>query len=117
MISGRQVAEVDVKYIIAAILLSAVITFFLRALSFLIFNGKNSLPDKVSALGKVLPSAIMAVLIVYCFKGGIKEPVSEGVPAVIASAVVIFTYKWKHNTLASIFAGTACYMLLLGVIG
>ena len=56
----------DVKYIIAAILLSAVITFFLRALPFLIFNGKNSLPDKVSALGKVLPSAIMAVLIVYC---------------------------------------------------
>jgi branched-subunit amino acid transport protein AzlD len=111
------VEEVDVKYIIAAILLSAVITFFLRALPFLIFNGKNSLPDKVSALGRVLPSAIMAVLIVYCFKGVIKEPVSEGIPAVIASAVVVFTYKWKHNTLASIFAGTVCYMLLLGLIG
>ncbi len=71
----------------------------------------------MSALGRVLPSAIMAVLIVYCFKGAIKEPASEGVPAVIASAVVIFTYKWKHNTLAGIFAGTACYMLLLELIG
>lgn len=83
----------------------------------LLRDGKNSLPDKVSALGRVLPSAIMAVLIVYCFKGVIKEPVSEGIPAVIASAVVVFTYKWKHNTLASIFAGTVCYMLLLGLIG
>lgn len=102
-----------IKYILGAILLSAVITLAVRALPFVIFNGKNKLPDRVAALGKLLPSAIMAVLIVYCFKGIIKEPVSEGVPAVIAAAVVALTYKWKHNTLISILGGTVCYMVLL----
>lgn len=107
----------SVKYIIAAIVLSAVITFSLRALPFVIFNGKNKLPDRVASLGKLLPSAIMAVLIVYCFKGAVKSPVSEGVPALIAAAVVAVTYKWKHNTLISILAGTVCYMVLIRIVG
>ena len=107
----------DTKYIIGAILLSAIITFGLRALPFVIFNGKNKLPGRVSALGRLLPSAIMAVLIVYCFKGVIKEPVNEGIPALLAAAVVAVTYKWKHSTLISILGGTVCYMVLLRVVG
>ncbi len=107
----------NIRYIIVAILLSAVITFCLRALPFVIFNGKNKLPDRVAALGKLLPSAIMAVLIVYCFKGVVKEPMGEGIPAVIAAAVVAVTYKWKHNTLVSILGGTVCYMILVRFVG
>ena len=34
-------AEMGIKYILGAILLSAVITFVLRALPFVIFNGKK----------------------------------------------------------------------------
>ncbi|MFR3493230.1 MAG: AzlD domain-containing protein [Blautia sp.] len=33
-----------------------------------------------------------------------------------AAAVVVATYKWKHNTLLSILLGTACNMLLLRLI-
>ena len=103
----------SIKYILSAILLSAVITFCLRALPFVIFNKKNKMPDRVANLGKLLPSAIMAVLIVYCFKGTVKAPVSEGIPAIIAAAVVAVTYKWKHNALISILGGTVCYMVLV----
>lgn len=106
----------NTKYIILAILISAVITFALRAVPFVIFNGKKKLPPRIESLGKILPSAIMAVLIVYCFKGVVSEPVHEGIPALIAAAVVFATYKWKHNTLISILGGTICYMLLIKFI-
>lgn len=52
----------------AAIVLSAAITFGLRALPFLIFSGERKMPDWLQKLGEMLPSAIMAVLIIYCLK-------------------------------------------------
>lgn len=106
----------NTEYIILAILISAVITFALRAVPFIVFNGKKKLPPRLEALGRILPSAIMAVLIVYCFKGVVKSPVYEGIPAAIAATVVFATYKWKHNTLISILGGTICYMLLIRFI-
>lgn len=51
--------------IILIILISAIITFILRALPFIVFNGKRKMPDALERLGKVLPSAIMAVVISY----------------------------------------------------
>ena len=49
-----------------AIFVSAVITFGLRALPFLVFQEGKEFPDQIKRLGMVLPSSIMAVLIVYC---------------------------------------------------
>ena len=46
----------------AAIVLSAAITFGLRALPFLIFSGDRKMPGWLQKLGELLPSAIMAVL-------------------------------------------------------
>ena len=54
--------------VIGVILLTAAITFLLRSLPFLIFRGERKMPRRVMELGKVLPAAIMAVLIVYCMK-------------------------------------------------
>ena len=51
-----------------AIFVSAVITFGLRSLPFLVFQEGKELPDQIKRLGMVLPSSIMAVLIVYCLK-------------------------------------------------
>ena len=52
-------------YVVLAIFIPALITFSLRALPFLLFSGDRKMPDWLSRLGAVLPSAIMAVLIVY----------------------------------------------------
>ena len=59
----------NTKYILIGIAVSAVVTFALRALPFVIFNGKRQMPEMLVKLGKVLPATIMAVLIVYCLKG------------------------------------------------
>ena len=103
-------------YILLAIVMSALITFGLRALPFVLFRGGRSMPEWMQRLGQILPSAIMAVLIVYCLKGAKSNPIGIGIPGIIAVAVVVASYKWKHNTFISIIAGTAVYMVMLRVI-
>jgi branched-subunit amino acid transport protein AzlD len=103
-------------YVVLAIFISALITFSLRALPFLLFSGDRRMPDWLSRLGAVLPSAIMAVLIVYCLKGVKSDIIRTGIPSAIAVLVVALSFKWKHNTFLSILSGTAVYMLLLRVL-
>ena len=99
-------------YIVLAILLSAGITMGLRALPFAIFRGKRDMPKSLMRLGKMLPSAIMAVLVVYCLKDAVTD-FGTHITQLTAAMVVAVTYLWKRNTFLSIAAGTACNMLLL----
>lgn len=100
-------------HIVLAILLSAGITMGLRALPFAIFRGKRDMPKSLMRLGKMLPSAIMAVLVVYCLKDAVTGFGTQGITQLTAAMVVAVTYLWKRNTFLSITAGTACNMLLL----
>ena len=52
----------------AAILIAVMsaVTILLRFLPFLIFRGKT--PAYISYLGKVLPPAIIGMLVIYCLK-------------------------------------------------
>ncbi|WP_330676529.1 branched-chain amino acid transporter permease [Butyrivibrio sp. DSM 10294] len=100
-------------HILLAIVMSALITFGLRALPFVLFRGGRSMPEWMQRLGQILPSAIMAVLIVYCLKGAKSNPIGIGIPGIIAVAVVVASYKRKHNTFISIIVGTAAYMIML----
>ena len=95
----------NIRYVVTAILLAGVITFFMRAIPLLIFNGKRDMPKSLRRLSQVLPSAIMAVLVVYC----LKEGVCKGAAVVLVACL----HKWKHNTFLSMIAGTAFYMILL----
>lgn len=103
----------DKTLIIMTIFVAALITFSLRAVPFVIFRKGRSMPQKLEYLGKILPSAIMAVLIVYCLKDVAVKFYPDGIAKIIAVFVVIVSYKWKHNTLLSILLGTACNMLLM----
>ncbi len=77
------------KGIVITILISAAITFLIRALPSIFFNGSRQMPEKVRKLGEVLPSAIMAVLIVYCLKD---SEISSNLLCKLV-AVVAITYK------------------------
>ena len=50
------------------IVVVAIVTFFTRAIPFLIFPKGKEIPPKVLYLGKVLPPAVIGMLIVYCFR-------------------------------------------------
>ena len=49
---------------------TSVVTILLRFLPFAIFSGNRKTPAYVTYLGKVLPYAIMGMLVVFCLKGG-----------------------------------------------
>ena len=102
------------RYILSVIIISAAITFVLRALPFIAF-AKRPMPPRLVRLGRVLPPAIMAVLIVYCLKDGISNPLSVGAPSLVAVVATAAAYKLKHNTFAGIIVGTAVYMLLIRI--
>lgn len=96
-----------------AIAVMALITALLRFLPFLIFKGKASPPEIVEKLGRLLPSAVIAMLVVYCLKD-IHFSASTGYqPAIIASLLTGGLHVWKSNTLLSVTCGTVCYMLLV----
>lgn len=95
------------------ILVSAVCTLTLRVLPFVLFRKDKAMPDWLSRLGEALPSAIMAVLVVYCLKDIPAQPIKTGVPQLLGVAIVALTYRWKRNMLLSIALGTVGYMLLM----
>ena len=101
--------------LLISILLIAAVTALLRFLPLMIF-GKREIPPFLSYLGKVLPSAVMAMLVVYCLRGVSFSDLSGFLPQLIAGAVVVGSYVWKRNTLMSIIAGTVCYMLLVQLV-
>jgi len=99
-----------------SILLVAVVagvTVTLRFLPFLIFSGKRQTPAYVSYLGKVLPFAIMGMLVVYCLRNISFSAFPFGLPELLGCAVVAAVHLWKRNNLLSIAAGTIFYMLLV----
>mgnify|MGYP004472441453 FL=1 len=98
------------------ILAMAVTTFATRAASFLLFPKDKEVPPKVVYLGRVLPPAIIGMLVVYCLKSTQVVAYPYGIPELIACVVVIALHLWKRNSLLSIGVGTAVYMLLVQVV-
>ena len=99
-----------------AIAIIALVTALLRFLPFLIFGGKAKTPRIIERLGRLLPSAIMAMLVVYCLKGVSFSSVNGFLPELIASVTVAVSYLLKRNTLISIILGTLVYMLLIQLV-
>lgn len=101
---------------IAAIAVMAIVTFLTRALPFLLFDRGSAPPKLILYLGRVLPPAIIAMLIVYCLKGVSFTQVEGWLPQFIAVAAVVVLHLWKHNNLLSIFGGTILYMVLVQAV-
>ena len=97
---------------ILIVAVTALVTIAVRFLPFAVF-GKRPLPRAVVYLGRVLPPAIMAALVVYCLKGVDFTAWPFSLAEVIAVAVTALLHLWKRNTLLSIAAGTVCYMILI----
>lgn len=102
--------------IILTILTVAAATALTRFLPFLIFPAGKPTPKYIQYLGKVLPSAVFGLLIVYCLKNVSLVSGSHGLPEAIAIAVTAGLHLWKRQMLLSIAGGTICYMLLVQLV-
>ncbi len=92
------------------------VTILLRFLPFFIFGEKRKTPEIIIYLGKVLPFAIMGMLVVYCLKDMSFLKVPYGIPEIIGSVTVAGLHIWKRNTLLSIGCGSVVYMLLVQLV-
>ena len=100
----------------AAIVVMAAVTFLTRFLPFLLFDRGESPPRIVLYLGRVLPPAIIAMLIIYCLRGVSFASPAGWVPQLVCMAVVVALHLWKHYNLLSIFGGTVLYMVLVQTV-
>ena len=91
-------------------------TLLTRFLPFLVFSEKKKTPKFIEYLGKALPAAIFALLVVYCLKNVDVTAGSHGIPEFISVAVVTVLHLWKRKILISMAGGTLCYMLLVQLI-
>ncbi len=98
------------------IAIASVVTMLIRALPFLVFCGNKKRPAVIDYLADVLPYAIMGMLVVYCLKSVSLVTAPHGLPELIACVAVVLLHLWKRNTLLSIIAGTAVYMVLVQVM-
>lgn len=100
------------------LLLIAVIaglTLILRAAPFILFKSGHT-PAIVTYLGKVMPPAVIGMLVIYCFADVDFTRWQAFVPALIAALIVILLHIWKRNSLLSIAVGTVAYMLMIQIV-
>ncbi|MBR5514782.1 MAG: branched-chain amino acid transporter permease [Clostridia bacterium] len=93
----------------------AALTFLLRALPFLLFKGGKT-PDMVKYLGKVMPPAVIGMLVIYCFKDVNFTVWPYALPELLSAFAVVLLHLWRKNTLLSIGVGTVLYMVLTQLV-
>jgi branched-subunit amino acid transport protein AzlD len=99
--------------IICMLTLGTVIT---RFLPFVLFRNNKKSSSYITYLGKVLPYASIAMLVVYCLKEVNFTSPANYAPEAIAIIFIVVLHHWKNNTLLSIGAGTAVYMFLVQTV-
>ena len=94
----------------------AAVTALTRFLPFLLFGGKQQPPKAILYLGRVLPCAIMGMLVVYCLRNITPLSPPYGIPEAAGVLLAVLFHVWKRNTLLSIGGSTVVYMLLVQLV-
>ena len=87
-------------------------TMMTRFLPFLIFPEGKEPPEFIQYLGKVLPYAVIGLLVIYCLKD-VPGSGTYGIPEFLAIAFIVLLHRWKKSILLSIGGGTVFYMLMV----
>lgn len=100
---------------IIATFVSAAVIFALRAFPFVLFS-KREPPKVLRFIEKYIPPMVMAVLLVYCFKGVNFMSKPFGIPEIVALSFTVVIHLWKKNSMISIFGGTIIFMILSRIL-
>lgn len=95
---------------ICAVALGTMIT---RFTPFLLFPDHKEAPHFITYLGKVLPAAVIGLLVVFCLKSINVFQAPYGIPEIISVICVVLLHLWKRNSFLSIGVGTVLYMVLI----
>lgn len=100
----------------ALIAVMAAATVITRFLPFWIFPAGRPVPGAVRYLGRVLPYAVSALLVVYCLKGVSLTAFPYGLPEAASILLIALLHRWRGNVLLSIAGGSVCYVLLVQAV-
>lgn len=92
----------------------SIVTILIRFLPFAVFRKET--PEYVSYLGKVLPPAVIGMLVIYCLKDITPAAYPFGIPELASTVCVAGMQVWKRNSLISILTGTVLYMVLIQMV-
>ena len=96
---------------IIAVIFSALVILFTRVISFVVFKSGNP-PPVIRFIEKYMPSVIMAILLVYCFKDVDFSHSPFGAPYVICTLFCAAVHLIFNNPLLSIVGSTVLFMVL-----
>ncbi len=88
---------------------------FTRFLPFTLFRSGRKTPSWVLYLGKSLPPAIFALLVIYCMRDISFSIGGHGVIQLVSVLVTFFLHIRHRNMILSIAGGTLCYMILIRI--
>ena len=111
---GGDMSEFAYSAVLVAVIVA--VTQLTRFLPFLLFGGKKQPPKAVLYLGRVLPCAIMGMLVVYCLRNVTPLAAPYGIPELIGVVLAVVLHVWKRNTLLSIGVSTVAYMVLVQAV-
>ena len=104
----------DTTYLVAAVLVSAAVTWALRALPFAALAPLRA-SGTVQYLSTRMPAGIMVILVVYCLRD--LPPAHPRVVAPLAAlTVTVGLYLWRRNALLSILGGTVVHVALASTV-
>ncbi len=95
---------------------TALATMITRFLPFILFPEGKKYPKIIDYLSKVLPPAMMGLLVINCLKNVSVFESSRGIPEAAAILSVVIIHIWRRNVLLSIALGTALYMFLVQAV-
>ena len=98
------------------ILVMAASTMATRFLPFLVFSSRKRTPAAVQYLGKMLPAAVVGLLIIYCLKDVRPLAWPYGLPEASAGLLAAGLYLWRRNMPLAIACGTVAYVLILAAL-
>lgn len=99
-------------YAFIILITCALITFLLRASSFLLFKNKK-MPKSLRYLGYTLPLIMMPILVVYGVSNVEWVKFDQSFAAICGILSTALIHLWRKNTIISLVVGTSIYMLLL----
>ncbi|MBK0867758.1 AzlD domain-containing protein [Saccharopolyspora sp. HNM0986] len=105
----------DTGYLLAAVAVSAAVTWGLRALPFAALSQLRASPV-VHFLSTRMPAGVMLILLVYSLPDLAPSEPSSLIP-LVALAVTIGLHLWRRNPLLSILAGTVVHVVLASTLG
>jgi branched-subunit amino acid transport protein AzlD len=104
----------DTPYLIAAVAISAAVTWALRALPFAVLAPLRA-SSTVQYLSTRMPAGVMVILLAYCLRD---LPLTEAraIATLAALAVTIGLHLWRRNALLSILGGTTVHVVLASTL-